>query len=142
MKNPWNRPDDFEPIEMQAGASIERNLYDQWMFRGLIQAEHAAQGAGTYSRFSFKNILHAALLVELKKYDIRLKRCSEISKEIADIVEEKGDWGVIYLSWGAGGTQFYTEETVQGRSSCLKLDIDMILSNVCGRIEEAQSKRK
>ena len=63
IKNPiTDRPDDFTPAEMQAGAMLSREIYNQWLFRGVFKATHEADGPGTSSSYSFNDILTVAII--------------------------------------------------------------------------------
>ncbi len=138
MKNPWNRPDDFRPKEVQLGAGITRGVYDQGVFRGIITAEHPADGPGRHARYSFKDIVRTTLTYELKKYDVRVKKAAILADQIVEEIERMGEWGMIYLAWGVDGIRFYTEEAVKNKNSFLILNVDMILSNACGRMDEGK----
>lgn len=136
MKNPWSRPDEFTPKEVQLGAGITRGVYDQGVFRGIISAEQPADGPGRRSVYTFKDIVRTTLTYELKKYDVRVKKAAMLADQILEKIEQMGEWGTIYLAWGADGIQFYSEDAVKNKNSFLVLNIDMILSNACGRIDE------
>lgn len=136
MKIPWDRPDQFAPREMQLAAKITRGVYDQGLFRGIITAAQPPDGPGRRAVFSFEDIVRTTITYELKNYDIRVKKCAVLAEQIVEQIKQMGKWGMVYLAWDADGIRFYDDETIQNQTSFLALDIDMILSNACGRIAE------
>ncbi len=137
MKSPWSRPDKFTPKEVQLGAGITRGVYDQGVFRGIISAEQPADGPGRRSVYTFKDIVRTTLTYELKKYDVRVKKAAMLADQILEKIDQMGEWGMIYLSWGGNGIKFYDEkEAVENRNSFMVLNIYSILWNCCARIDE------
>ncbi len=70
----------YTPQELMKGASISRHLYNQWLFKEVIQRQVDAQGPGTVSEYSLENIIGVVIVKGLKDIGVRLKVAIEVSK--------------------------------------------------------------
>ena len=140
--NPFNDPrDEFTPKELMAGAGINVTTYNGWLFRGTFIATHEADGAGTVSSYTFDDILKVALIVKLRLNHIALKKASRIASELVFTANgylqatHETDLPLAYSSLDEG---IRIEFEDKKRSMVLRLDIQSLIYNVAGRIDEAK----
>ena len=78
----------FTPKQMIKGAGINRDLYNQWLYKGIITATREADGAGTQSEYSLDDICRVSIIRYLKKAGIRLKHASSMASNIINLYKE------------------------------------------------------
>ena len=133
-----DRQDDYSPKELMVGSGINTALYNQWLYRGIFTATHEAEGSGTVSSYSFADILTVALIVQLRKAGIRLKKASKIAHKVVAVIQQ-GAGGLnddteAYVSFGDG---FKVSLKDTGITMVLRLGIYTIVNNICRRIQDA-----
>lgn len=55
----------YTPRELIAATGLSRELYNQWLYRGLFTASVPAEGAGTSGKYSLKDIFKVNAMKEL-----------------------------------------------------------------------------
>ena len=139
--NSFERPDDYTPKELMVGAGINTGLYNQWLYRDIFTATHEADGPGTISSYSFSDILAVAVIVRLRRADIRLKKASRLARRIVTGLNEwrqkhmGEDWPMVYVSFDEGKVGIDIGED-RNKEMVVRLNIDTVVNNICGRIEE------
>lgn len=138
IQNPLpDRPDDFTPAEMQAGAMLTREVYNQWLFRGIFRATHEADGPGTRSSYSFNDILTVRIISQLKGFNIPLKKASKMAHKIIEIVydvrKDNSDWPIVYI---VPNDKSFRIDLKDPHCDTLRINTDSLVNNICGRIEE------
>jgi len=142
LDNPWNRPDDFEPRELMVGAGISTEVYNQWLYRDIFTATHQADGPGTVSSYSFADIVTVAVIVELRKLDMRLKKAKILAREVIDALtfwqnaDNSTDWPSVYISFSDRGAPVVDVGKDKSREVVIRLNLHSVISNVCGRIDD------
>jgi len=142
--NPFERPDDYTPKELMTGGGINTPIYNQWLYRNIFTATHEAQGPGTTSSYSFGDILTVALIVRLRKADIRLKKASSIAHDIVSGLDKwrnkrkTEDWPMVYVSFTDDGVKIDIDED-RNQEMVVRLNTDTIFSNIAGRIQEMKN---
>ena len=143
MTNPWNERDEYTPQHLMVGAGINTPLYNQWLYRNIFTATTPAEGPGTTSSYSFKDILMVALIVRLRRADIRLKRASSIAHDIiAGITKwqkqnKTQKWPMVYVVFTGNNVRIEIDQDANWEMT-IRLDTDTIASNIAGRIEEME----
>lgn len=72
----------YTPKQMILGAGINRDLYNQWLYKGIIDASREAEGSGTKSGYSLDDICRVLIICYLRKNAIRLKHASAAASAI------------------------------------------------------------
>ena len=78
----------FTPKELMLGAGISRDLYNQWLFKGVIDATEKAEGPGTSSKYSMRDIVRVAIIRSLRKTGIRLNPAIKIAADVLQAIPE------------------------------------------------------
>lgn len=140
------RPDGYSPKALMIGGGlvdekgqVNTPIYNQWLYRGVFFATWEAEGCGTISSYSFSDIMTVAIIVALRKFDIRLKKASKMALRTIEVLEEwfsqnpqvkDIDWPDIYMK---DETEVSTEDSKA--QAVIRLDIFTIYCNVMGRLE-------
>ncbi len=140
MKNPWNEKDEYTPKHLMGGTGINTALYNQWLYRNIFTASNPAEGPGTTSSYAFSDILTVALIVRLRRADIRLKKASSIARDVVEGVakwkkQHKGDdWPKVYVVFTEDGVRIDIDED-RNMEAVLRLDVFTIAMNIAGNID-------
>jgi hypothetical protein len=148
LRDPLRGPDEYSPKALRIGAGLDTQKYAQWKQRGVIDATIDADGAGTKSSYTFTDIAKVALIIELNNYGIRMQKGKRVASEIISHVAEwqrhnttGGQWPIIYVNCRNKDIQVAFEDNIMTHSA-IRLNLDIILSNACGRIEEMPSEER
>lgn len=141
------RPDGYSPKALMIGGGLFNDkgvlntaIYNQWLYRGVFSATCEAEGSGTISSYSFSDVMTVAIIVVLRRFDIRLKKASKMAVRIIEVLEEwfdkhpqieDEDWPSIYLDENINVS---TEKLAS--LSVIRLNVFTIYSNVMARLEE------
>jgi hypothetical protein len=83
-----------------------------------------------------------AIIKELKNCGIPMQKGKAVARKTVILVAEwqqsgarKNHWPIVYISFGSGGIRVDFDENIMHASN-IRINLDIILNNVCGRIEE------
>ncbi len=86
----------YSPHELMVGGGLvqkngkpNKQVYNQWLFRGILKAKLGAEGAGTWSFFDFDNIVLVDLIIKLRKFQLPLKVASIIADQVVEIKKKR-----------------------------------------------------
>ena len=85
----------YTPGQLMKGAGISRDLYNQWLFKGVIRATQEAEGPGTTSMYSMEDIIRVAVVRSLRNSGIRLKPAIRFAEQIENILGNQLKKGAI-----------------------------------------------
>lgn len=148
MVNPFNRYDDFTPRELMEVAGITTAIYNQWLYRGIFTATKEADGPGTASKYSFEDILIVAIIVKLRRVDMRLRRAKMLAADIVGALSgwqrnHNGsfEWPMAYLAFKDSGFNIDIGED-NNHDTVLRLNLRPIINKVCDQIEKMKQVKK
>ena len=148
LKNPMGRRDDFKPRELMKGADLNTAVYNQWLYRDIFTATQGAGGPGHKSKFSFSDIVNVAVIKELRRVDMRLKRAKMLAADIIGDLsnwqrnsEGSFDWPMAYLAFVDGGFRIDIGED-HNHDTVLRINLRPIIDKVCERIEKMEQVKK
>ena len=75
----------YTPRQLMKGAGLSRDLYNQWLFKGVIKATQEAEGPGTTSMYSLMDIMRVTIVRWLRNSGVRLKPAVRFAEQIENI---------------------------------------------------------
>ncbi len=91
----------YTAAQLRSAARISRVTYDQWRARGFIASAQPARGSGHPQRYSFEEVLQAAVLAALVALGVSVRQ----AKRASEIVPAGGpERGYLLLTVASNGT--------------------------------------
>lgn len=86
----------YSPHELMVGSGLvlkngnpNKQVYSQWLFKGIIKAKLQAEGAGTWTFFDFDNILLVDVIIKLRRFQLPLKVASIIADQVIELKKKR-----------------------------------------------------
>ena len=81
----------YKAKDMLKVTGVSRDLYNQWVFKGVVRPYKPADGPGHHAEFTFGNLVSMKLMLKLRNMGRRLKQTAVIGETIRGIIDKGYD---------------------------------------------------